>query len=630
MNDLMSEKELEGMSITFALILLVLIDGVLQPLRNYLLGQFVDVLSKGSGNTSTLTINALILSLLTLLVGSIQQTAWSTVLHDVVGIQLRKRTVLSILSSSQTAPTNLAQSLQNIQTSQKIAQEHVPAILQCLVLFLAGLTVAMNTSIKLSLAILLSFPFVAVILSRMWVTARNNDITSNNAVMAASRMAHELLTNVETVLSLNMQDSELARYKSLLLKCLTVQKENGIVNGMGWGTYHCTMFMAFAVAFWVGGSLVNEGVLTSGGVLVCFSQLAVGITALGNIGAHTQALREAEVLLEGVIAPEELKTKEDAVLDRVEGRIEFRDVSFSYPSRPDCLILDSFNLVVEPGSFTAIVAESGAGKSTLFALLLRLYTPTKGKILLDGVDIQSLNPIWLRSQFATIDQQTHLFESLNLYENLTLGIPKDENISMEEIHGALEMAHANGIVDCLPEGLWTIVGGVTDGFSGGQRQRLGVARALLGSEKKRLVLLDEPTSALDAESEVFVQKGLKSISTNKTTLLITHRISILKKDVKMIVVLEKGKVIESGSFEELTAFPSRFKELFDINSKQDTPKSAPLIPSVVSNLANVSHDTPTHEQEEAPSKPLDWSHIFRLSQPQAKWIIVGMIGSLLE
>ncbi|KAI9353795.1 P-loop containing nucleoside triphosphate hydrolase protein [Obelidium mucronatum] len=608
--------------ISALLIVLAAVDGMLQPLRNYLLGQFVDVLTLGTGSIQLMTAHAIILSLLTLIIGSIQQTAWSSVLHDAVGLQLRHRLTTSILITATPNP-NLAQTLQNIQSVQKIAQEHIPAMIQCLILFFTGLAIALATSIKLSLAILLSFPLVAIILSRMWVTNRRNDISSNLAVTAASSLANELLTNVETVLSMNMQSSELKRYKDLLMRCLDIQKQNAVVNGVGWGTYHCTMFMAFAVAFWVGGSLVNEGVLSAGGVLVCFSQLAVGITALGNIGSHIQALKEAEVLLNGALKEDEKEVMTLnsglAKLDHVEGRIEFRNVTFSYPSRPENLILDGFNLIVEVGGFTAIVAESGAGKSTIFALLLRLYTPNKGQILLDGIDIQTLDPIWLRSQFATVDQQTHLFESMTLYENLTLGCPFEDNIAMEDVHKALDMAHAKK--------LWTTVGGVNDGFSGGQRQRFGVARAFVGSERKQFVLLDEPTSALDAESEEYVQKGLKVLCDRKTTLLITHRIDILKEGVSHIVVLENGRIVESGSYQKLTSDQSRFNKLFDIERSKSS--NASLIPSVVGKTLNRADET-RNIAETDHATLLDWSRLWKITRPQAKWIIMGAVGSLLE
>ncbi|KAI8845903.1 P-loop containing nucleoside triphosphate hydrolase protein [Chytriomyces cf. hyalinus JEL632] len=526
-----------------------------------------------------------------------------------------------------------------VSTVQSRFSENAAAILKSASLFAYGLVVALQTSVSLSLVILCSFPIVGIILSQMWRLVRNNDKIANEAMARAAAVSHELLAGIETVLSLNMQDAELKRYEQLIRQSEAVMKQNARIGGLGWGSYHGSMFLAFAVAFWYGGKLVTSGELTPGNVLVCFTQLAIGVTALGNIGGHYQALREADTLLEGMYRSIELQTaretsQNDSTLSKSVSarRIEFKGVSFSYPSRPDVLVLDNFNLVIDAGFFVAIVAESGSGKSTIFALLLRLISPTKGAILLDGINIQEIPVEKLRSQFAVVEQTTHLFTGMTIFENLILGTNSAEQ-NETDLQKALQMAHAGEIIEKLPQGIWTEVRGVGGGFSGGQRQRFGLARAFLGYEKRGCLLFDEPTSALDADSEQSVLQGIKQVSESKTVLLITHRLALLGSNVDKIIVLVNGQVGEQGTHAELMAKNSRYRNMLETQRHELTSATAQNlgenpIPSV-SEAVNVTNSDADKSFDENPKK-LDWRRVIKMALPQKWFILLGIVGMLLE
>jgi len=236
-------------------------------------------------------------------------------------------------------------------------------------------------------------------------------------------------------------------------------------------------------------------------------------------------------------------------LDSVRGEVEFKDVTFSYPIRPDIPVLKGLTFCAKPKETIALVGESGCGKSTTVSLLERLYLPTGGTITLDGVPIEQLEIGWLRSQIGLVSQEPILFAA-SIYENIRYGKP---DATQEEIEAAAKMANAHNFIRSFPQGYDTPVGekGVT--LSGGQKQRIAIARALVRNPK--VLLLDEATSALDAESEKVVQDALDRASEGRTTLVIAHRLSTIK-NADQIVVIDDGQVFEKGTHKELMGNPS--------------------------------------------------------------------------
>ncbi|MGE5151508.1 MAG: ABC transporter ATP-binding protein, partial [Rhodospirillaceae bacterium] len=228
----------------------------------------------------------------------------------------------------------------------------------------------------------------------------------------------------------------------------------------------------------------------------------------------------------------------------VRGALAFEDVTFRYPTRPDSLALDRFDLSIAPGETVAIVGPSGAGKTTVFNLLLRFYDPEKGALRLDGVDIRDLRLAELRGALAIVPQEPVLFTG-SVADNIRYGRP---DASDEEVRAAARAASALDFIEALPQGFDSHLGTRGVRLSGGQRQRIAVARALLCDPA--VLLLDEATSALDAESERAVQQALDRLVHKTTTLVIAHRLATVQK-ADRIVVLEAGQVVDVGTHAEL-------------------------------------------------------------------------------
>lgn len=249
----------------------------------------------------------------------------------------------------------------------------------------------------------------------------------------------------------------------------------------------------------------------------------------------------------------------------VGGKVVFDNVSFTYPSRPNQKILKNFSLTLEPGQTVALVGESGSGKSTVAALLERFYEPSSGKIYIDGVDLSTTKPNWLRQEvIGFIEQQPILFGT-SILENIRYARP---DATVEEVEAVAKASQCHEFISKLPDGYATLVGERGVQLSGGQRQRIAIARALLKDPK--ILILDEATSALDANSEAIVQQALDTAAKSRTSLVIAHRLSTIK-NANLIVVLSNGKIIETGTHEEL--MKKKGGAYFELVKQQDKKNS---------------------------------------------------------
>jgi len=375
---------------------------------------------------------------------------------------------------------------------------------------------------------------------------------SQDRVADTSGLAGETLNAMQTVQSFTLEDLQIGRYaeavKSSFLTAVRRIRMNAILIGLAFVLVFCmlTLFL------WAGSRAVIAGQMT-GGQLGQFLMYAFFVgssaTALSSLWGEIQRaagamerlseLLHAEPAIQAPAHPEHLPA-------RMDGRIRFEQVSFSYPSRPDSLALDDFTLDIEPGDTLAIVGPSGAGKSTSFQLLLRFYDVLSGKILVEDKDISKLDPGELRRHIGMVPQETVLFGE-SAMENIRYGRP---DASDAEVREAARMAEADEFIRNLPEGYETFLGERGTRLSGGQRQRVAIARAIL--KDPPILLLDEATSSLDAESERLVQAALEGLMEDRTTLVIAHRLATVKK-VDRILVMNHGRIEAVGTHSELIA-----------------------------------------------------------------------------
>jgi subfamily B ATP-binding cassette protein MsbA len=313
----------------------------------------------------------------------------------------------------------------------------------------------------------------------------------------------------------------------------------------------------------VGGSLSTGEIVTFLGLA---GLMARPLRKLTEVNARLQrGLAAAEDIFEQLDQRREID--EGTVdVDRVDGRIEFQNVNFSYASGSGPVLKD-LNLTIEPGQTVALVGRSGSGKSTLASLIPRFYEPDSGEILLDGRPVQSYTLDALRRQIALVTQQVTLFNG-SLASNIAYGCLA--GASAETVQDAITRAHADVFIDELPEGLDTVVGDDGVLLSGGQRQRVAIARALL--KDAPVLILDEATSALDATSERHIQAALEEVMRGRTTLVIAHRLSTIE-NADVILVMQDGRIIESGSHPELLAAGGAYADLYNAQFEDSQPGS---------------------------------------------------------
>jgi ATP-binding cassette subfamily B protein len=319
---------------------------------------------------------------------------------------------------------------------------------------------------------------------------------------------------------------------------------------VGYGALGCVL--------WFGGRMVVAGEM-SVGELTAFTLytmfVAFALSALADLWTDFMRARGASQRVFELIDRDPALAAEGGLRpEKIEGRIRFEDVGFAYPTRPEGRVLDGIELGLEPGKLTALVGPSGAGKSTVAALMLRLYDPEHGRVLLDGVDLRELDLRWLRSKIGVVAQEPILF-STTIAENIAYG---REGATDDEVEAAARVANAHEFVESMPDRYDTQVGERGIQLSGGQKQRVAIARALL--KDPPILILDEATSALDAESEYLVREALERLMRNRSSVVIAHRLSTVRS-ADQVVVLDGGRMLETGSHDQLMATDGLYRRL---------------------------------------------------------------------
>uniref|UniRef100_A0AAQ4RHC8 ATP-binding cassette, sub-family B (MDR/TAP), member 11a n=1 Tax=Gasterosteus aculeatus aculeatus TaxID=481459 RepID=A0AAQ4RHC8_GASAC len=367
----------------------------------------------------------------------------------------------------------------------------------------------------------------------------------------AGAVADEVLLSMRTVAAFGGEAKEAERYDRNLEEAQIWGVKKGTILGVFQGYLWCIIFLCFALAFWYGSKLVIDTKELSPGTLI---QVFFGILmAAINLGEASPCLEifafgraAAKNIFDTIDRDSEIDcfSEDGHKLNRVKGDIEFHNVTFYYPSRPEVKILNDLSMQVKAGETTAFVGPSGSGKSTTIQLIQRFYDPKEGMVTLDGHDIRTLNLQWLRSLIGIVEQEPALFAT-TIADNIQFGRP---GVTMEDIVQAAKEANAYNFIMELPQKFDTLVGEGGGQLSGGQKQRIAIARALI--RNPRILLLDMATSALDNESEAVVQKALDKVCTGRTTISIAHRLSTIK-NADVIIGFEHGQAVEKGTQREL-------------------------------------------------------------------------------
>jgi ATP-binding cassette subfamily B protein len=428
----------------------------------------------------------------------------------------------------------------------------VSVALRNIVLFLGATTMMVITSPHLSAYVLGVIPVIVLPLYGFGRAVRRRSRAAQDTLADASAYASELLGAVRTLQAFTNEKLATSRFASAVERAFEAASHSIRARAVLTAIAIFLVFSSVVLVLWVGAQGVINNEISPGRLSQFVLYAVFAASGLGQLsevwGELSQASGAAERLFEILnVAPEVTAPQKPVALpEPARGAVQFDNVSFAYPTRPQSPALDRVTLDVRPGEKVAIVGTSGAGKSTIFNLILRFYDPTSGTVRFDGVPLTDADPQALRRQIALVPQDTTIFAT-TIADNIRFGQPDASNADVER---AAELALASEFIRQTPEGFATTVGerGVT--LSGGQRQRIAIARAILRNAP--LLLLDEATSSLDAESEKLVQAALEHLMERRTTLVIAHRLAtVLSCD--RIVVMDEGRIVDQGTHEQLVA-----------------------------------------------------------------------------
>ncbi len=423
--------------------------------------------------------------------------------------------------------------------------------LRQVIILVAGILFLAIRAPQLSLIMLATFPVVIVGAMLFGRFIRRLSKERQEELAEANNILNETMQAIQAVKSFTNELFESIRYG---------RRITGVVRiALGYARWRA-LFSVFIVTFlfgalffiiWQGAYMVQTGAMTVGLLIEFVAYTAIiggSIAGLGNfytelLGAIGATERIREILKED--SEIDVQGSEDLPAAPVKGHIEYDDVHFTYPTRPDIPVLKGLSFNVEPGQKVALVGTSGAGKSTIVQLLLKFYQINEGEIRVDGKSVRDYNTTAYRRNIAIVPQEVILFGG-SIRENILYGKP---GASEEEIIEAARKANAWDFIQTFPEGMDTLVGERGVKLSGGQRQRIAIARAIL--KDPAILLLDEATSSLDAESEKMVQDALYKLMRGRTSIIIAHRLATIR-DVDQIFVIENGRIIEQGTHDELS------------------------------------------------------------------------------
>ncbi|QYR23730.1 ABC transporter ATP-binding protein/permease [Paenibacillus sp. sptzw28] len=435
-------------------------------------------------------------------------------------------------------------------------------ILNMVLMIIFGASMMLSIHWQLTLVTLITMPLLVFTAFRFEKRIHPAFREMRQAMSNLTTAVQENITGVRTVKSFAREPYEIDKFSARSEE----YKSNQVGASNLWAKYFPVMELlaniCAVILLVVGGRLVINGTLSLGSLVAFFSMVWYIIGPMWSIGFqinnYTQSKASGERLIELLSQYVHVKNSDEphaAAHSLIEGHVRFEDVTFNYPDKPPAVT--DLNIDAPPGTVIGLLGGTGSGKSTIIQLLMRAYNIKKGVITIDGIDIKQMPLQSLRSQIATVFQETFLF-SCSIKDNFAYGA---KDVTMEQIIQAAKLAKAHDFIMELPEGYDTIVGERGMGLSGGQKQRIAIARALIINP--RVLILDDATSAVDMETEHEIQAGFKEVMAGRTTFIIAHRISSLRH-ADEIIVLDKGHIVQRGKHEELVRIPGPYQDTYNI------------------------------------------------------------------
>uniref|UniRef100_A0A674EBD6 ATP binding cassette subfamily B member 1 n=1 Tax=Salmo trutta TaxID=8032 RepID=A0A674EBD6_SALTR len=532
--------------------------------------------------------------------------------------------------------------------------DKVGMLIQSFTTFIASFIIGFSKGWKLTLVILAVSPvlgFSAFIFSKVLTSFTSLE---QSAYAKAGAVAEEVISSVRTVFAFGGQQKEITRYQKNLEDAKNMGIRKAISANIAMGFTFLMIYLSYALSFWYGSTLILSGEYTIGTVLTVFFTVLIGAFAMGQTSPNVQAFASARGAAHKVYNIIDNKPHINSYSDHghkpdvIKGNIEFNNIHFTYPSRPDVKVLNGMSLSVRSGQTIALVGSSGCGKSTAVQLLQRFYDPQEGSVCVDGHDVRSLNVRFLREMIGVVSQEPILFAT-TIAENIRYGRP---DVTHQEIEQAAREANAYDFIMTLPD-FETLVGDRGTQMSGGQKQRIAIARALVRNPK--ILLLDEATSALDAESETIVQAALDKVRQGRTTIVVAHRLSTIR-NADVIAGFQKGEIVELGTHSQLMGKKGVYHTLVTM---QVTYTHTLLTPS--SNILHLRHhlgnsviktttlirrkstkgssfissekgdkDKTEVEEEDEEIPPVSFLKVLKLNLPEWPYMVVGVICATIN
>ncbi len=437
-------------------------------------------------------------------------------------------------------------------------------LITCIVMVIGILIMMFSINFTMTIVTLVILPISLIITSTIMKKSQHHFVNQQDRLAIVNGKVEEMLSGQNIIKSFNAENKMMKDFEESTNELCESAWKSNFLGGLMHPIMKLVGNLGYVVVAIMGGIYVIEGKITVGNIqsfITYTKNFTNPIANLASIMTELQGMVAAcERVFEFLNEKEEEPIKNKVELKNVRGNVVFKNVTFGYDD--DKIIINNFSIHVTSGKKIAIVGPTGAGKTTLVKLLMRFYDTNSGEILVDGVNIKNVDRGELRKQFGMVLQDTWLFSG-TIMENLRYG---RLDATDREVIDAAKMAHVHHFIQTLPDGYNMILNEDTDNISGGQKQLLTIARAILANPK--ILILDEATSSVDTRTEILIQKAMDELMKNKTSFIIAHRLSTIK-NADLILVLKDGDIVEQGTHDELlkkngfysTLYNSQFEEI---------------------------------------------------------------------